>query len=39
MAKIYYNLVIKGTITIEQVPSKWRDAVQAMIDKDNNSMN
>ena len=32
MAKIYYNLIKNGNYTIEQVPAKWRDAVQAMLD-------
>lgn len=32
MAKIYYNLIKNGKYTIEQIPAKWRDAVQAMLD-------
>lgn len=32
MAKIYYNLIKNGDYTINQVPEKWRDKVQALID-------
>lgn len=32
MAQIYYNLIIKGLRTVEQVPLQWRDAVQTMLD-------
>lgn len=32
MAQIYYNLIKKGLRTIDQVPTMWRDAVQALID-------
>lgn len=32
MAQIYYNLINKGLRTIDDVPTKWRDAVQALID-------
>lgn len=32
MAQIYYNLIKKGLKTIDDVPLKWRDDVQAMID-------
>lgn len=32
MAKIYYNLIQKGMKTIEDVPLKWREDAQAMID-------
>lgn len=34
MAKIYYNRIIDGVITIDDVPEKWRAAVQAMLDAD-----
>lgn len=34
MAKIYYRLIKKGERTIEQVPAKWREEVQAMLDND-----
>ena len=33
MAKVYYDLVIKGKITIDKVPSRWRAAVQKMLDE------
>ena len=32
MAQIYYNLIQKGMKTIDDVPLKWREDVQAMID-------
>lgn len=35
MAQIYYNLINKGLRKIEDVPIKWRDEVQALLDKDN----
>ena len=31
MAKIYYNLIIKGLKTINDVPEKWRAEVEAML--------
>lgn len=33
MVKFYYNMIILGRITIEQVPSQYREAVQEMLDK------
>lgn len=35
MAKIYATLIIKGLKTIDEVPEKIRDAVQAILDGDN----
>lgn len=35
MATIYYNLVIAGRRTIDQVPANLREEVQAMIDAEN----
>ena len=35
MAKIYYNLIKKGKITIEEVPERWRAEVQRMLDEEN----
>jgi hypothetical protein len=32
MAQIYYNLIKKGLRTIDDVPLKWREEVQAMLD-------
>ena len=32
MAQIYYNLIKKGLRTIEDVPPRWRDEVQALLD-------
>jgi len=34
MAKIYYDLIKAGIKTIDDVPSRWRDAVQALLDAD-----
>ncbi|MGI6168816.1 MAG: CD1375 family protein [Christensenellales bacterium] len=34
MAAIYYSLIKKGLWTIEQVPERWREEVQALIDAD-----
>ena len=33
MIKFYVNQIRLGKITIEQVPAKWREAVQAMLDE------
>ena len=34
MAKIYYRRIIAGIMTIEEVPERWRNAVQALLDGD-----
>lgn len=34
MAKIYYNRIKAGKWAIEDVPARWRDEVQAMLDAD-----
>lgn len=34
MAKIYYKRIKAGIMTIEDVPDKWRKAVEEMIEKD-----
>lgn len=34
MAKIYYNLIKNGLKTIDDVPTKLRDEVQKLLDKD-----
>lgn len=34
MAKIYYRRIRDGRMTIEEVPERWRDAVQALLDAD-----
>lgn len=34
MAKIYYRRIKDGVITIEDVPNRWRAAVQALLDAD-----
>lgn len=33
MAKIYFNLIINGRKTIDDVPARLRDAVQALLDE------
>ena len=33
MAKIYYNRIKAGIMTIEEVPTHWRAAVQKMLDE------
>jgi hypothetical protein len=33
MVKFYYNMIILGRITIEQVPIQYREQVQEMLDK------
>lgn len=32
MAKIYYNLIIAGKKTLDDVPMKWRDEVREMLE-------
>lgn len=34
MVKLYYNRIKSNLMTIEEVPSRWREAVQKMLDKD-----
>lgn len=34
MAKVYYKRVKAGLMTIDEVPKKWRDEVQEMLDND-----
>lgn len=34
MAKIYYRRIKDGVITIDEVPARWRAAVQKMLDED-----
>ena len=33
MAKIYYRKIKDGAITIDDVPERWRSAVQARLDE------
>ena len=35
MAKIYYRRIKAGDMTIEQVPERWREQVQALIEAAN----
>lgn len=32
MAKIYYRKIKAGQMTIDEVPERWREAVQALLD-------
>ena len=34
MAKIYYNRIKAGLMTIDEVPARWKAAVQALLDED-----
>ena len=34
MAKIYYNRIKAGIMTIEEVPARWQAAVRALLDED-----
>ena len=34
MAKIYYRKIKAGEITINDVPKRWREAVQKLLDED-----
>lgn len=34
MAKIYYRRIKAGIMTIEEVPMRWREEVQRMLDED-----
>lgn len=33
MAKIYYDLIVAGRITIDDVPTRWRKAVEELLEK------
>ena len=35
MAKIYHRKILDGRITIDDVPEKWREAVQKLLAADN----
>lgn len=34
MAKLYYKKIKAGEMTIDNVPEKWKEAVQALLDAD-----
>ena len=34
MARIYYNRIKAGIMTLEQVPARWRETVREMLDGD-----
>ena len=34
MAKVYYDLIKAGLRTIDDVPARWRDDVQMMLEAD-----
>lgn len=35
MVKIYYKKIKTGQLTIDDVPERWKEAVQALLDADN----
>lgn len=39
MAKIYFNLIISGKRTLDDVPLKWRREVEMMLEVDENEDN
>lgn len=34
MAKIFYKQILKGSITLEDVPEKWREEVREMLESE-----
>ena len=36
MAKIYYKRIIKGEMTIDEVPERWREEVERMLEEAEN---
>ena len=39
MAKIYFNLIVSGKRTLDDVPLKWRKEVEMMLEVDENEDN
>ena len=37
MAKIYYRRIVAGQITIDDVPTRYRKAVEKLLEETNNS--
>jgi hypothetical protein len=33
MAKIYYRRIVAGEMTLEEVPQRWREEVQKLLDE------
>ena len=33
MAKIYYRRIVAGEMTLEEVPKRWREEVQSLLDE------
>lgn len=33
MSKIYYNRIIAGLMTIDEVPARWRNAVEKLLEE------
>ena len=33
MAKIYYRRIVAGKMTLEEVPARWREEVQKLLDE------
>lgn len=36
MAKIYYRLIVAGSLTLEEVPELWRSDVEKLLKADTN---
>ena len=34
MAKIYYRRITSGEMTLEEVPARWREEVQALLNEE-----
>lgn len=39
MAKIYYNRIKAGIMTIDEVPARWRARVEALLESDEKNDN
>lgn len=37
MVKFYVDRILKGKMTLEQVPAKWRDAVREQLESQENA--
>ena len=37
MAKIYYRRIVAGEMTLEEVPDRWKEEVQTLLDNRENS--
>lgn len=37
MAKIYFRRIMAGDMTLDEVPTRWREAVRLMLEEENHS--